>query len=69
MLQITDLVRDSPLQALGVILSQCAHVVVPADEDSFEYDPEEELDIEEEDDVDLPIDTQVKVRACTCMSG
>ena len=27
-------------------------MVVPADEDSFEYDPEEELDIEEEDDGD-----------------
>ena len=45
-------VRDSPLRDLGVVLSQCAHVVVPADEDSFEYDPEEELDIEEEDNGD-----------------
>ena len=51
-MQITDLVRDSPLRDLGVVLSQCAHVVVPADEDSFEYDPEKELDIEEEDDGD-----------------
>ena len=41
--------RDSPLRDLGVVLSQCAHVVVPADEDSFEYDPKEELDIEEDD--------------------
>ena len=52
LLQITDLVRDSPLRDLRVVLSQCAHVVVPADEDSFEYDPEEELDIEEEDNGD-----------------
>ena len=52
LLQITHLVRDSPLRDLGVVLSQCAHVVVPTDEDSFEYDPEEELDIEEEDDGD-----------------
>ena len=51
-MQITDLVRDSPLRDLGVVLSQCAHVVVPADEDSFEYDLEEELDIEEEDNGD-----------------
>ena len=51
-MQITDLVRDSPLRDLGVVLSQCAYVVVPADEDSFEYDPEEELDIEEEDNGD-----------------
>ena len=51
-LQITDLVRDSPLRDLSVVLSQCAHVVVPMDEDSFEYDPKEEFDIEEEDDGD-----------------
>ena len=51
-MQITDLVRDSPLRDLGVVLSQYAHVVVPADEDSFEYDPKEEFDIEEEDDGD-----------------
>ena len=48
-MQITDLVRDSPLRDLGTVLSQCAHVVVPRDEqDSFEYDPEEEVDIEKE---------------------
>ena len=35
-----------------MVFSQCAHVVVPADEDSFEYDPKEELDIEEEDNGD-----------------
>ena len=52
LLQINDLVRDSPLRDLGIVLSQCAHVVVPTDEDSFEYDPEEELDIEEEDNGD-----------------
>ena len=40
------------MRDLGVVLSQCAHVVVPTDEDSFEYDPKEELDIEEEDDRD-----------------
>ena len=46
-MQITDLVRDSPLRDLGTILSQCIHVVVPRDEqDSFEYDPEEKVDIE-----------------------
>ena len=52
-MQITDLVRDSPLRDLGTILSQCAHVVVPRDEqESFEYDPEEEVDIEKEKDGD-----------------
>ena len=53
-MQITDLVRDSPLRDLGTVLSQCAHVVVPRDEqdDSFEYDPEEEVDIEKEKDGD-----------------
>ena len=51
-MQITNIVRDSPLRDLGVVLSQCAHVVVPKDEDSFKFDPEEELDIEEEDDGD-----------------
>ena len=43
------IVRDSPLRDLGVILSQCAHVVVPDEEDSFEIDPEEELDISGDD--------------------
>ena len=52
MLQITHLVRDSPLRDLGVVLSQCAHVVVPDDEDSFEFDPKEELDIADDDDGD-----------------
>ena len=51
-MQITNLVRDSSLRDLGVVLSQCAHVVVPKDEDSFEFDPKEELDIEEEDNGD-----------------
>ena len=51
-MQITNLVRDSPLRDLGVVLRQCAHVVVPEDEDSFEFDPEEELDIDEEDNED-----------------
>ena len=52
-MQITDLVRDSPLRDLGTVLSQCTHVVVPRDEkDSFEYDPEEEVDIEKEKDGD-----------------
>ena len=48
LLQITDLLRDSPLRDLGVVLSQCAHMVVPRDDqdDSFEYDPEEEFHIE-----------------------
>ena len=40
------------MRDFGVVLSQCAHVVVPQDEDSFEFDPEEELDIDEEDDGD-----------------
>ena len=51
-MQITHLVRDSPLRDLGVVLSQCAHVVVLDDEDSFEFDPEEELDIADDDDGD-----------------
>ena len=51
-MQITHLVRDSPLRDLRVVLSQCAHVVVPDDEDSFEFDPEEELDIADDDDRD-----------------
>ena len=53
-MQITDLVRDSPLRDLRTVLSQCAHVVVPRDEqdDSFEYDPEEEVDMEKEKDGD-----------------
>ena len=46
------IVRDSPLRDLGVVLSQCAHVVVPDEEDSFEIDPEEELDIAGGDDGD-----------------
>ena len=33
------------MRDLSVVLSQCAHVVVPEEEDSFEFDPEEELDI------------------------
>ena len=49
LLQITDLVRDSPLRDLRVVLSQCAHVVVPRDEEeSFEYNPEEDANIEQE---------------------
>ena len=51
-MQITHLVRDRPLRDLGVVLSQCAHVVVLDDEDSFEFDPEDELDIEADDDGD-----------------
>ena len=51
-MQITHLVRDSPLRDLGVVLSQCAHVVVPDDEDSFKFNPEEELGIEDDDDGD-----------------
>ena len=53
-MQITDLVRDSPLRDLGTVLSQCAHVVAPREEqdDSFEYDPEEEVNIEKEKDGD-----------------
>ena len=43
------IVRDSPLRDLRVILYQCAHVVVPDEEDSFEIDPEEELDISGDD--------------------
>ena len=45
-MQITDLIRDSPLRDLGTVLSQCTHVIVPRDEedDSFEYDPEENDD-------------------------
>ena len=43
------IVRDSPLRDLRVILSQCVHVVVPDEEDSFEIDPEEELDISGDD--------------------
>ena len=33
-------------------MSQCAHVVVPDEEDSFEVDPEEELDIAGDDSGD-----------------
>ena len=49
-MQITHIVRDSPLQDLGVVLSQCAHVVVPEEEDSFEFKAEGELDIRGSDD-------------------
>ena len=57
-MQITDLVRDSPLRDLGTILSQCTHVVVPRDEqdDSFEYDPKEEVDSDESDEDYVPGD-------------
>ena len=53
-MQITELVRDSPLRDLGTVLSQCVHVVVPRDEqdDSFEYDSEEKVNIEKEKDGD-----------------
>ena len=40
------------MRDLGVVLSQCAHVMVPEEEDSFEFDPEEELDIPGGDDGD-----------------
>ena len=40
------------MRDLGVVLSQCAHVVVPHEEDSFEFDPEEDLDIVGDDDGD-----------------
>ena len=40
------------MRDLGVVLSQCVHVVVPHEEDSFEFDPEEELDIAGDDDGD-----------------
>ena len=40
------------MRDLGVVLSQCTHVVVPDEEDSFEFDPEEELDIAGDDDGD-----------------
>ena len=40
------------MRDLGVVLSQCAHVVVPHKEDSFEFDLEEELDIAGDDDGD-----------------
>ena len=52
-MQITDLVRDSPLRDLGTVLSQCAHAVVPrVKQDSFKYDPMEEVNIEKEKDGD-----------------
>ena len=53
-MQITDLVRGSPLRDLRTVFSQCAHVVVPRDEqdDSFDYDPEEEVNIEKDEDGD-----------------
>ena len=40
------------MRDLGVVLSQCAHVVVLHEEDSFEFDLEEELDIGGDDDGD-----------------
>ena len=40
------------MRDLGVVLSQCAHVVVPHEEDSFEFDLEEELDIVGDDNGD-----------------
>ena len=40
------------MRDLGVVLSQCAHVVVPEEEESFEFDPKEELDIAGDDDGD-----------------
>ena len=40
------------MRDLGVVLSQCAHVMVPEEEDSFEFDPEEEFDIPFGDDGD-----------------
>ena len=51
-MQITDLIRDSPLRDLGTVLSQCTHVDVPRDEegDSFEYDSEEKIPIGGKDD-------------------
>ena len=51
-MQITHLVRDSPLRDLGVVLSQSAHVVVLDNENSFEFNPKEELDIADDDDGD-----------------
>ena len=51
-MQITHIVRDSSLRDLRVVLSQCAHVVVPDDENSFKINPEEELDIADDDDGD-----------------
>ena len=38
------------MRDLGVVLSQCVHVVVPHKEDSFKFNPEEELDIAGDDD-------------------
>ena len=40
------------MRDLGVVLSQCVHVVVPEEEDSFKFDPKEELDIAGGDDGD-----------------
>ena len=37
------------MRDLGVVLSQCAHVVVPDEDNSFEIDPEEELEIGSDD--------------------
>ena len=44
--------KRQPLRDLAVVLSQCAHVVVLEEEESFEFDPEEELDIAGDDDGD-----------------
>ena len=38
------------MRDLRVVLSQCAHVVVPDEEDSFKFDPKEDLDIAGDDD-------------------
>ena len=40
------------MRDLRVVLSQCAHVVVLEEEESFEFNPEEELDIAGGDDGD-----------------
>ena len=37
------------MRDLGVVLSQCVHVVVPDEDDSFEIEPEEELEIGSDD--------------------
>ena len=52
LMQITDLIRDNPLRDLQTVLSQCAHVIVPREDedDSFEYGPEEEIPIGDKDD-------------------
>ena len=59
-MQITDLIRDSLLRDLGTVLSQCAHAVVPRDEEnnSFDYDPEKEIPIGGKDDDEIDEDYQ-----------